>query len=68
VGRTITYTVPDMTCARCTRAVSRELSAVPGVTEVEVDLETKLLRVSGEDLDDASLRTAIEAAGYEVAP
>jgi copper chaperone CopZ len=54
-----------MTCDHCKKAVSTELSSVSGVTEVDVDLKTKLVRVSGEGLDDAALRAAIEEAGYE---
>ncbi|MGC8627384.1 MAG: heavy-metal-associated domain-containing protein [Acidimicrobiales bacterium] len=63
--QTITYTVPGMTCDHCKRAVSDELSAVTGVSAVEVDLGTKLVKVLGEDLDDGALRAAIEEAGYE---
>ena len=59
------YTVSDMTCAHCERAVSSELSQVAGVEGVDVDLETKLVTVRGRDLDDAALRAAIEEAGYE---
>jgi copper chaperone CopZ len=40
---------------------------VEGVASVDVDLETKLVVVHGEGLDDASLRAAIEEAGYEAA-
>ncbi len=61
----ITYLVPDMTCSHCEHAVSSELSSVAGVGSVQVDLETKKVVVSGEDLDDAALRAAIEEAGYE---
>jgi copper chaperone CopZ len=35
------------------------------VEGVEVDLDTKLVTVTGEDLDDLRLRAAIEEAGYE---
>jgi copper chaperone len=63
----ITYTVPDMSCGHCERAVSSELEAVSGVSCVEVDLQTKLVTVRGEPLDDAALRAAIEEAGYEAA-
>ena len=35
--------------------------------DVEVDLETKLVVVRGDGLDDAALRAAIEEAGYEAA-
>jgi copper chaperone len=61
----ITYLVPDMTCSHCEHAVSHELGAVAGVSSVHVDLKTKEVVVSGEDLDDATLRAAIEEAGYE---
>lgn len=63
----VTYTVPGMSCAHCEHAVSAELSAVPGVESVEVDLETKRVVVRGGALDDAALRAAIEEAGYEAA-
>jgi copper chaperone len=60
-----TYTVPGMSCDHCKHAVTEELSAVRGVETVEVDLETKLVTVSGDPLDDGALRTAIAEAGYE---
>jgi copper chaperone CopZ len=63
----ITYTVPGMHCGHCKAAVTGELGSVAGVESVEVDLETKLVLVRGEDLDDARLRAAIEEAGYEAA-
>jgi len=67
VTETITYTVPDMSCAHCEASVSKELSAVSGVESVDVDLASKLVTVDGAGLDDARLRAAIEAAGYEAA-
>jgi copper chaperone CopZ len=67
MSETKTYTVPGMHCGHCKAAVSEELSAVPGVANVEVDLDTKLVTVTGEALDDTALRAAIDEAGYEVA-
>jgi len=64
---TITYSVPGMTCDHCKNAVNSELRSVAGVETVEVDLDTKLVTVSGENLDDRALRSAIEEAGYEAA-
>ena len=63
----IIYSVPGMSCAHCEHAVSSGLHTVPGVESVEVDLETKLVIVRGEGLDDTALRAAIEEAGYEAA-
>ena len=62
-----TYTVPEMSCGHCKAAVMREISAVAGVQSVDVDLDTKLVTVTGEQLDDEALRAAIEQAGYAVA-
>ncbi len=67
MSETITYTVPGMSCHHCEHAVTEELSAVGGVASVTVDLETKLVVVAGEGLDDGALRAAIEEAGYEAA-
>ena len=62
---TVTYRVPGLTCEHCRIAVAEELSAVPGVECVEVDLDAKLVNVNGAPLDDAALRAAIDEAGYE---
>jgi copper chaperone len=64
---TVTYSVPGIHCAHCERAVREEVSAVRGVSSVDVDLETKLVTVTGEALDDNLVRAAIEEAGYEAA-
>ena len=62
---TVTYRVPGLTCEHCRIAVAEELSAVPGVECVEVDLDAKLVNVNGAPRDDAALRAAIDQAGYE---
>lgn len=67
MSETITYTVPDMSCGHCKKAVTEELTQVEGVESVDVDLDTKLVVVQGEGLDDAALRAAIDEAGYEAA-
>jgi copper chaperone CopZ len=64
---TSSYTVPAMHCGHCERAVKEEVSAVAGVSDVAVDLETKIVTVSGSAFDDAAVRAAIEEAGYEAA-
>lgn len=64
---TAQYIVSGMTCGHCETAVKQEISAVPGVEEVTVDLDTKRVEVRGSALDDAAIRAAIEEAGYEAA-
>ena len=67
MSQTVTYTVPAIHCAHCASSIREEMSDVEGVDEVAVDLETKVVAVSGSDLDEAALRAAIVEAGYEAA-
>jgi copper chaperone len=64
---TASYTVPAMHCGHCERAVKEEVSAVAGVSDVAVDLDTKVVTVNGASFDDAAVRAAIAEAGYEAA-
>ena len=65
---TSTYTVVGMTCGHCVSSVTEEVTAVPGVTAVDVDLATGSLTVVAEaPVEDAAVRAAVEEAGYEVA-
>jgi copper chaperone len=60
-----TYRVAGMTCDHCTIAVTAEVAQVPGVASVDVDLDTKLVRVHGADVDHAAVAAAIDEAGYD---
>jgi copper chaperone CopZ len=61
----VRFLVPGMTCGHCVNAVSTELSSVPGVETVEVDLETKTVVVSGSQINPNDLIAAVDEAGYE---
>ena len=64
---TTTYTVAGMTCEHCVRSVTEEVSEVPGVTEVDVDLATGRVTVSTDKpVEDSAIRAAVSEAGYEV--
>jgi copper chaperone len=62
---TVTYAVPAIHCAHCELSIREELEEVAGVEDVVVDLERKLVTVTGRGLDDPLLRGAIEEAGYQ---
>jgi len=65
---TATFTVTGMTCGHCLSAVTEEVSQVPGVTAVDVDLDSGGLTVTSEaPVDESAVRAAVEEAGYEVA-
>ena len=58
--------VSGMTCGHCVSAITSAVSALPGVTGVDVDLEAGSVRVEGTPDVDA-VTAAIEDAGYDVA-
>ena len=62
-----TYNVPGIHCGHCAAAIKQEVSAVDGVEEVDVDVDTKVVTIRGDALSDGALREAIEEAGYEAA-
>ena len=63
------YTVTGMTCGHCVSSVTEELSELPGVTDVQVELETGRLTVTAaEPLGADAVRAAVEEAGYALAP
>jgi copper chaperone len=65
---TNTYTVTGMTCEHCVQAVTGELSTLPGVADVKVDLGTGAVTVTSDaPLPDDAVRTAVDEAGYELA-
>jgi copper chaperone CopZ len=64
---TTTYTVKGMTCVHCVQSVTEEVSAVPGVSGVDVDLGSGRVTVASEQpVDDSAVRAAVIEAGYEV--
>ena len=65
---TNTYTVTGMTCGHCVQAVTGELTALPGVDTVQIDLGTGAVTVTSvEPLAEDAVRAAVDEAGYELA-
>ena len=61
-----TYAVTGMTCGHCAAAVTAAVSAVPGVAEVEVSVESGTVVVRGGEVSDEQVRAAVDEAGYVV--
>ncbi|HEY2715783.1 MAG TPA: cation transporter [Solirubrobacterales bacterium] len=61
-----TYEVLGMTCGHCVASVQEEVSELPDVKQVKVDLDTGLLTVTGAEIDDDAVRAAVSEAGYEI--
>lgn len=64
---TRSFQVTGMTCGHCASAVTDEITQLPGVSDVAVNLVaggTSTVRVTGtEPLDDALVATALQEAG-----
>lgn len=61
------YSVFGMNCGHCASAVTRELTAIHGVTGVKVDLGAKKVTVgSTRPLSEDEVRAAVDEAGYEL--
>ena len=64
---TTSYTVAGMTCGHCVSAVTSEVSRIPGVTDVQVDLTAGTVTVTSDAaLDEASVAAAVDESGYEL--
>lgn len=61
---TRTYTVTGMSCASCVRHVTEAVQAIPGVTTVDVVLDSGVLTVTADDIDDSAVADAVDEAGY----
>ena len=58
------YVVKGMNCNHCKASVEKAVRALPGVRDVSVDLPTGQMLVSGEHIDDETVRQAVESIGF----
>ena len=69
---TTTFAVDGMTCGNCVRHVTEELTALPGVTDVQVDLvaggSSPVTVTSDAPLSPEAIADAVDEAGYAVTP
>ena len=64
---TFTGTVVGMTCGHCVASVTEEVTEIPGVTDVAVDLASGTLSVTSDaPLDEDVVRAAVVEAGYRL--
>lgn len=72
MSQTTSFSVDGMTCGNCVRHVTEELTALPGVTGVQVDLvaggSSPVTVTSDAPLADDAIAAAVDEAGYAVTP
>lgn len=62
-----TLIIEGMSCSHCTGRVEQALSALEGVSAVEMSLEGKSAALTlSQPVDDAALTAAVTQAGYQV--
>lgn len=61
-----TIKINNMTCEHCSAKVESALKEIEGVENVKVSLFRKNATVTGDNLNDDSLKKAVTDAGYEV--
>ena len=67
MSHTETYIVNGITCQHCAASVAEELSEMPGVEGVDVDVDSgRVVVTSGALLDERAVRAAVDEAGYEL--
>lgn len=62
----IVMTVEGMSCGHCAARVKGALAEVKGVKDVDVDLESKKVTVTGAGIEATALIKAVTDAGYRV--
>ena len=67
MSATATYTVSGMTCGHCVSSVTEEVTNIPGVTDVQVDLASGAVTITSETpVEETAVKAAVDEAGYEL--
>ena len=62
-----TWTVTGMTCGHCVSSVTEEVTNIPGVTDVQVDLASGAVTITSETpVEETAVKAAVDEAGYEM--
>lgn len=68
-GTKLEVTVTGMVCAFCSQGISKKFKEQKAVKEINVDLDTKLVKIElneSENLDDKQVTEILKDAGYGV--
>jgi len=67
--QTTTFSAPDIVCGGCVSSIQRALGGIPGVQNVQVDIEAKTVTVTHDpgQVPRESLADALDDAGFSVA-
>ena len=67
-----TVHVGGMSCDHCIHAVTEEISEIPGLTGVNIDLHageiSPVTIASDNEISDTDIAAAVDQAGYTISP
>ena len=65
---TVTFSVPNIHCMHCTHTIKMELSELEGVSQVDADLESKMVTVEYDSpATEQELRETLAQINYPAA-
>ena len=59
-----TVKVSGMTCNHCTANVENNLASIKGIDNIEIDLESGKVKMTGDDIDLDEVKNKVESIGY----
>lgn len=59
-----TFTVQNVKCGGCATAIRNGLSELPGVSEVQVEIESGRVTVAGDGFDRGAIAAKLAELGY----
>ena len=63
--KTVTYSVPNISCNHCTHSITMELSDIEGVSEVDANVQTRLVTVKfTEPATEEILKSTLATINY----
>lgn len=66
--KTITFSVPNISCKHCVHAIKMELIEVEGVSNVDADVQTRLVTINFDDpATEQILKDTLAEINYPVA-
>ncbi|MGB8212887.1 MAG: heavy-metal-associated domain-containing protein [Anaerolineales bacterium] len=66
--KTVTYSVPNISCTHCVHTIQTEVAEVPGVQSVKADEATKLVEIVFDaPASEATIQALLAEINYPVA-
>ena len=66
--KTVTYSVPNISCMHCVHTIQTEVADVPGVQSVKADQASKMVEIVFDSpADEAKIKALLAEIDYPVA-